>query len=407
MRFEPTMKQAVIRRTVRKFAESRLADAAVEMDRTARFPWDLAREMADLQYFGLEIPSEHGGAELDAVSSTMVVEEISRANAAIGLCITVHNGVSAYPIYLFGTPEQRGRFLPLLASGEKIGTFCLTEPNAGSDIASIESTATRQGDEYVLNGNKIFVTNGGISGINLILARVHGAERKRGFTAFIVESERKGLDKGPPEDLMGMRGNPVCPISLNDCRVPIHNVLGREGEGMKVALSSLNGGRIGIGAQALGIAQASLDVSLKYTGQRCQFGKRLVDFETIQKFLADMAVRIEGARLLIYRASHMKDRGLDYAKESAMAKLYASEVAVDATRQGVQIHGGYGFTKAYPIERYYRDAKVCEIYEGTSEIQRMVIGRSLLREVSGSKGSRKEDIVQDYQMQGRQRVGTS
>ncbi len=385
MRFEPTMKQAVIRRTVRKFAESKLTDAAVEMDKTARFPWDLAREMADLNYFGLEIPTEYGGAGLDAVSSSMVVEEISRANAAIGLCISVHNGVSVYPIYLFGTPEQHRRFLPLLASGEKIGTFCLTEPNAGSDTSSIESTATRHGDEYVLNGNKVFVTNGGISGINLILARVQGAERRKGLTVFIVESERKGLDKGPTEDLMGMRGNPVCPLSLNDCRVPSHNVLGQEGEGVKVALSSLNGGRIGIGAQALGIAQASLDVSLKYAGERYQFGKKLVELETIQKFLADMAIRIEGARLLIYRAAHLKDRGLDYAKESAMAKLYASEVAVEASRRGVQIHGGYGYTKAYPIERYYRDAKVCEIYEGTSEIQRMVIARSLLREVSGPR----------------------
>ena len=390
MRFEPTMKQAVIRRTVRQFAESKLLDAAVEMDKTARFPWDLARQMADLNYFGLEIPTEYGGAGLDAVSSAMVVEEISRANAAIGLCISVHNGVSAYPIYLFGTPEQHRCFLPLLASGEKIGTFCLTEPNAGSDTSSIESTATRHGDEYVLNGNKVFVTNGGISGINLILARVQGAERRKGFTVFIVESERKGLDKGPTEDLMGMRGNPVCSISLNDCHVPSHNVLGQEGEGVKVALSSLNGGRIGIGAQALGIAQASLDVSLKYAGQRYQFGKKLVELETIQTFLADMTIRIEGARLLIYRAAHLKDRGLDYAKESAMAKLFASEVAVDATRRGVQIHGGYGYTKAYPIERYYRDAKVCEIYEGTSEIQRMVIARSLLREVSGPRAIEKQ-----------------
>jgi butyryl-CoA dehydrogenase len=388
MRFEPTMKQAVIKRTVRKFAESKLADAAVEMDRTGRFPWDLAREMADLQYFGLEIPAEYGGAGLDAVSSAMVVEEISRANAAMGLCIAVHNGVSAYPIYLFGTPEQHRRFLPLLASAEKIGTFCITEPNAGSDAASIESIARRRGEEYVLNGNKVFVTNGGISGINLILARVQGAERTKGLTVFIVESQLKGLEKGPPEDLMGMRGNPVCPVSLNDCRVPRHNVLGREGEGMKVALSSLDGGRIGIGAQALGIAQASLDVSLTYAAQRHQFGKRLIELEIIQKFLADIAIRIEAARLLIYRASYLKDRRLDYARESAMAKLYASEVAVEASRRGVQIHGGYGYTKAYPIERYYRDAKVCEIYEGTSEIQRMVIARSLLREVSGAEGSR-------------------
>jgi butyryl-CoA dehydrogenase len=386
MQFLPTMKQSVIRRTVKEFAASKLADAAIEMDRTARFPLHLVREMADLHYFGLEIPAEYGGAGLDAVSSAMVVEEISRANAAMGLCISVHNGVSAYPIYLFGTPEQHRHILPLLASGEKIGTFCLTEPNVGSNIASIESTAIRRGDEYVLNGNKVFVTNGGISGINLVLAKVQGEETRGGFTVFIIESDRKGLEKGPPEDLMGMRGNPVCPISLNDCCISSCNVLGREGEGMKVVLSSLNNGRIGIGAQALGIAQACLDVSSLYAEQRYQFGKRLIEFETIQNYLADMAIGIEGARLLIYRASSLKDRGLDYARESAMAKLYASEVAVKAGRRGIQIHGGYGYTKAYPIERYYRDAKVCEIYEGTSEIQRMVIARSLLSEVSVSTG---------------------
>jgi butyryl-CoA dehydrogenase len=388
MRLEPTMKQAVIRRAAKKFAETRLADAAVEMDKTGYFPGDIARDMASLQYFGLEIPAQHGGAGLDAVSAAMVVEEVSRVNAAMGLCIAVHNGVSAYPIYLFGNGDQHVRFLRPLASGEKIGTFCLTEPNAGSDVASIESTATKKGNGYVLNGNKIFVSNGGISGINLILARVHPAGEGKGLTIFIVETNRKGLEKGPPEDLMGMRGNPVCPISLNDCHVPVENILGREGEGTKIALSTLSGGRIGIGAQALGIAQASLDVSLKYARERHQFGKRLLDFEAIQRYLADMAIRIEGARLLIYRASNLKDRGLDYARESAMAKLYASEAAVEAARIGVQIHGGYGYTKAYPIERYYRDAKVCEIYEGTSEIQRMVIARSLLSQRNGPVASK-------------------
>jgi butyryl-CoA dehydrogenase len=391
MRLEPTMKQAVIRRAVKKFAETRLADAAVEMDKTGCFPEDIAMDMAGLQYFGLEIPAQYGGAGLDAVSAAIVVEEVSRVNAAMGLCISVHNGVSAYPIYLFGNRDQHERFLRPLASGEKIGTFCLTEPNAGSDIASIESTATRKGNGYVLNGNKVFVTNGGISGINLILARVHPADKGKGLTIFIVETNRKGLDKGPPEDLMGMRGNPVCPISLNDCRVPNENILGREGEGTRIALSSLSGGRIGIGAQALGIAQASLDVSLKYARERYQFGKRLLDFEAIQRYLADMAIRIEGARLLIYRASNLKDRGLDYARESAMAKLYASEAAVEAARIGVQIHGGYGYTKAYPIERYYRDAKVCEIYEGTSEIQRMVIARDLLSDILGHEGTKEKD----------------
>ncbi len=378
MHLDLTMKQTVIRRTVRKYAERRLAPAAVEMDKTGLFPQDIAREMAALQYFGLEIPSQYGGAGLDAVSCSIVIEEISRANAAMGLCVTVHNSVSAYPIFSFGTDAQLARFLVPLASGEKIGTFCLTEPNAGSDLSSLETSATRDGNDYVLNGNKIFVSNGSVSGINLILAysRPDGGEKR--FTVFIVESDREGLEKGPVEDLMGMRGNPVCPISLHDCRVPKENHLGGEGDGLKVALSTLNGGRIGIAAQALGIAQASLDVSIKYAKERHQFGRPISQFGTIQNFIADMATRVEASRLLIYRASYMKDKGMNHMKESAMAKVFASEVAVDATRFGVQIHGGYGYTKAYPIERFYRDAKVCEIYEGTSEVQRMVIARSLM-----------------------------
>lgn len=377
--FEPTMKQAVIRRTVRKFAETRLAPAATQMERTGDFSWDIAGEMADLQYFGLEIPGRYGGAGLDSVSYAIIIEEISKISAAMGLCISVHNSVSAYPIYVFGSEKQRERFLIPLASGRKIGTFCLTEPNAGSDASSVETTAVRDGDEYVLNGNKIFVTNGGISGINLIFAYTQTAEESTGLTVFIVESGREGLEKGPPEDLMGMRGNPVCPISLHDCRVPLENRLGEEGEGLKIALSALCGGRIGIAAQALGIAQASLEVSVKYTRERYQFGKPISEFGSIRDFLADMTTRIEAARLLIYRATDLRDKGLNHVRESAMAKVSASEAAVYAARIGVQIHGGYGYTKSYPIERYYRDAKACEIYEGTSEIQRVVIARSLIR----------------------------
>jgi len=372
------MKQEVVRRTARKFAEDRLASVAVEMDRTGLFPWDIAKEMGELQYFGLEIPSRFGGAGLDTVSCSIVIEEISRVSAAMGLCVSVHNSVSAYPIYSFGNDDQHERFLMPLASGEKIGTFCLTEPNAGSDASAIETTAIRDGNHYILNGNKIFVTNGGISGINLIFTRTDPDEKGKNYTVFIVESDRNGLEKAPTEELMGMRGNPVCPISLNDCRVPEENRLGEEGHGLKIALTSLNGGRIGIASQALGIAQASLDVSIKYAKERYQFGKNISQFGAIQDFLAEMATRIEAARLLIYRASYLRDKDHNYLKEAAMAKVYASEVAVEATRIGVQIHGGYGYTKAYPIERYYRDAKVCEIYEGTSEVQRIVIARSLL-----------------------------
>ncbi|MFH1350165.1 MAG: acyl-CoA dehydrogenase family protein [Pseudomonadota bacterium] len=378
MRLELTMKQAVIRRTARKYAEERVAAVAAEMDATGRFPFEIAREMATLQYFGLEIPPTYGGAGLDTISYAIVIEEISKASAAMGLCVSVHNSVAAYPIYVFGTEDQRQRFLLPLAKGEKIGTFCLTEPNAGSDASSLETTAIRDEDTYILNGNKIFVTNGGISGTNLIFACTNSSAGQKEYTVFIVESERDGLEKGPEEELMGMRGNPVCPISLNDCRIPLENRLGEEGEGMKIALSSLSAGRIGIAAQALGIAQASLDVSLKYAKERYQFGRPLTEFGAIKNFIADMATHVEAARLLIYRAAHLRDKGFAHAKESAMAKLYASNAAVEATRIGVQIHGGYGYTKAYPIERYYRDAKVCEIYEGTSEIQRVVIARSLI-----------------------------
>ena len=371
------MKQAVIRRTVRKFAEEKLSPVAAEMDAAGKFPLDVASEMAALQYFGLIIPQRFGGAGLDTVSYTIVVEEISRACAAMGLCISVHNSVSAYPVYEFGNEDQRKRFLTPLAKGEKIGTFCLTEPNAGSDASCLETVAVRDGESYVLNGNKIFVTNGGVSGINLIFAYLNGSSSGKEYTVFIVESDRKGLEKGQVEELMGMRGNPVCPIILSDCRIPRENRLGEEGQGMKIALSTLMGGRIGIAAQALGIAQACLDVSLRYATERHQFNRPLTGFDAVQGFLADMATKTEAARLLVHRASHLRDLGRSHLRESAMAKLFASEAAVDNARMGLQIHGGYGYSKAYPIERFYRDAKVCEIYEGTSEIQRMVIARTL------------------------------
>jgi butyryl-CoA dehydrogenase len=378
MNLEPTMKQSVIRRSVRRFAERKIAPLAAEMDATAMFPQALADEMASLDYFGLEIPPEHGGAGLDTVSYAMVIEEISRVSGAMGLCISVHNSVAAFPVYEFGNALQRNVFLKPMARGRKIGTFCLTEPNAGSDASAIETTAVKQGNGYLLNGNKIFVTNGGVSGLNLVFALNYPSGKRKQYSMFIVESERDGLDKGPPEDLMGMRGNPVCPLVLHDCYVPAENLLGEEGQGLKIALASLSGGRIGIAAQALGIAQASLDVSARYTEERYQFGRPLRAFDGIKGLLAEMAVRVEASRLLIYRASSMRHEGVSHTKESAMAKLFAGETAVYAARTGLQIHGGYGYTKAYPIERYYRDAKVCEIYEGTSEIQRMVIARSLM-----------------------------
>ncbi|MBN2032180.1 MAG: acyl-CoA dehydrogenase family protein, partial [Deltaproteobacteria bacterium] len=379
MNFEPTMKQAVVRRTVRNFAEKRIAHLAAEMDAAACFPDELAGEMALLDYFGLEIPPQYGGAGLDSVSCVMVIEELSRVSAAMGLCISVHNSVAAFPVYEFGNAYQRDVFLEPMARGKRIGTFCLTEPNAGSDASAIETLAIKNGDGYLLNGNKVFVTNGGVSGLNLVFARQQ-VEKGQDYSVFMVESERAGVEKGAREELMGMRANPVCSIVLHDCYVPLENRLGDEGQGLKIALSSLNGGRIGIGAQALGIAQASLDVSVKYTKERYQFGRTLCTFGGIKTVLAEMAIRIEASRLLVHRASAMRHQRLPHIKEAAMAKLFASETAVDVARKGLQIHGGYGYTKAYPIERYYRDAKVCEIYEGTSEIQRFVIAKSAMAE---------------------------
>jgi butyryl-CoA dehydrogenase len=378
MRLELSMKQAVVRRVTRDFAEKEITPFTAEMDRTGQYPWELSHKMAALNYFGLQIPPEYGGAGLDTVSYAIVIEEISRVSGAMGLAVTVHNSVAAQPLYDFGIHEQRQQFLVPLAKGEKIGSFCLTEPNAGSDASALETTALRKGDDYIVNGNKIFVTNGGSAEILLIFAYLPPAEPgKKRYAVLIVEADRQGVEKSPLEDLSGMRGNPVCSVTLSDCRIPRQNLLGGEGDGLKIALSSLNGGRIGIAAQAVGLAQAALDHSLKYARERVQFGKPIASFGAIQAFLADMAVKIEGARLLTHRAAFLKDQGRPYTKESAMAKVYASETAVSASRIGVQIHGGYGYSKSYPIERIYRDAKVTEIYEGTSEVQRMVIARSL------------------------------
>jgi butyryl-CoA dehydrogenase len=373
------MKQVVIRRTVRSDAESILAPLTAEMERTAKFPREWASFAAAKHYFGLEIPRVWGGAGLDAVSACIVIEEVSRVSPAMGLCLSVHNSVAAQPVYLYGNDAQREKFLAPMVKGDTIGTFCLTEPNAGSDASALETTAVREGDNYILNGTKIFVTNGGVSGVNLIFTMSSSDAGRRYYSLFIVESRHPGLDKGPPEELMGMRGNPVCSLSLHDCRVSCENRLGGEDEGMRIAIATLHGGRIGIGAQAVGIAQGCLDASLVYSRERVQFGKKISEQGAVQGKLSDMATRIEAARLLVYRAAFLKQKGAEYGKESAMAKLFASETAVDAARAGVQIHGGYGYTKAYAIERFYRDAKVCEIYEGTSEVQRMVIARALLK----------------------------
>lgn len=382
MRFNPCAKHKLVRDAARNFAETELAPIASEIDRNATFPRDVMEKMKPLHYFGLQVPQEFGGAALDSISAAIVVEELSRVCAAIGLCITVHNGVAVYPFLQFATPDQKKHYLPKLSSGEYIGAFSLTEANAGSDSASVETTAVKRNNEYVLNGTKIFVTNGGVCDLALIFALTGFEPGKPQSSVFIVESKYAGFLRGELEDLCGMRANPVSSLFLEDCCVPENNLLGKIGDGMKIGLTTLDNGRIGVAAQALGIAQGAFEAAVKYAKERQQFKKPIASLQTIQNYIADMATEITAARLLLYRACTLKDEGVPFGCEASMAKLYCSTVASKVTSLAVQIHGGYGYSKEYDVERYFRDAKVTEIYEGTSEIQRMVIARAILSQLA-------------------------
>ncbi|PKN52315.1 MAG: acyl-CoA dehydrogenase [Deltaproteobacteria bacterium HGW-Deltaproteobacteria-13] len=381
MQINPNTKHKLIRDSVRHFAETELAPIAAEIDRKATFPLAVIDKMKALNYFGLQVPREFGGAAMDSISTAIVVEEISRVCAAVGLCVTVHNGVAVYPFMKFATPEQKKHYLPQLASGAMIGAFSLTEANAGSDSASVETTAVKKKKEYILNGTKIFVTNGGICDLALIFALTGFDPKHPQSSVFVVESKYAGFLRGELEDLCGMRANPVSSLFLEDCCVPENNLLGKIGEGMKIGLATLDNGRIGVAAQALGLAQGALEAAMKYAKERQQFKKPIASLQTIQNYIADMATEITAARLLLYHACSLKDEGAPFGCEAAMAKLYCSQVAAKSTSMAVQIHGGYGYSKEYDVERYFRDAKVTEIYEGTSEIQRMVIARSMLSQL--------------------------
>jgi len=364
---------------VRQFAKAELIPIAGEIDEEGRFPWEVVEKMGPLNFFGMQAPRQYGGSEIDSISYCLVIEEVSRACAAMGLTIAVHNSVCVYPLTKFGDDEQRSKFLPPLAAGEKIGAFCLTEPNAGSDAMAIESTAIRDGESYIVNANKIFVTNGGVADTLIIFTSVNPGDVKRGFSAIVVERGTPGFEVGLLENNCGMRANPVSSIVLTDCRVPKTNLLGREGDGFKIAMAALDTGRIGIASQAVGIAQGALDASLKYAKERIQFRVPLARHQAIQMMLADMGTMVEAARLLTLQAAHIKDQGGDLSGPSAMAKLFAGRTASKVASMGVQIHGGYGYSKDYPIERYFRDARATEIYEGTNEIQQIVIARELLK----------------------------
>ncbi len=373
-------KHRAVRRSVRDFCERELRPIAAEIDAEARFPWEVVEKMAALGYFGIQVPPSLGGAGLDTVSYAITIEEISRVCAAMGLCIAVHNSVAVYPLMAFGSDAQKDRWVRPLAKGEKIGAFCLTEPNAGSDAAAVTATAIAHDGWYTINANKVFVTNGGVADVCLIFARTDPSAGRKGISVVVAERGTPGFIVGELENLCGMRANPVGSIRLNDCRVPVDHLLGREGNGLLIGLSALDVGRVGIAAQAVGIAQAGLEEAIRYARQRRTFGVAIENHQAVQMMIAEMATQVEAARLMVYRAAELKDRRMAFTKESAMCKLFASEAACRVTDAAVQIHGGYGYSKAYPVERYYRDARATRIYEGTSEIHKMVIARSVFQD---------------------------
>jgi len=374
-----TEEQEMIRKMARDFAEKELAPVAAEMDEKGEVPFGNIRKMAQLGFLGLNTPEEYGGAGLDSVSYVIAIEELSKACAATAIVMAVQNSLVNYSILKFGTEDQKQKYLTALAQGEKIGAFALTEPGAGTDAATQQTTAVRDGEHYVINGGKCFITNGGFADIVLLFAMTDKSAGHRGISCFIVEKGTPGFSAGKHENKMGIRATDTSELIFEDCKVPAANRLGDEGMGFKIAMVALDAGRVGVGAQAVGIAQSALDKAVEYAKTRVQFGQPIASFQAIQFMLADMATQVEAARLLVYSAALKKDSGERFSKEAAMAKLFASEMAGFVTTKALQIHGGYGYMKEYPVERYFRDARITELYEGTSEVQRMVIGSNLLK----------------------------
>ncbi len=383
MNFSLSKSQLMIQKSVRKFATEVLEEWANYIDRESKpLPSDIVREMGRLNIWGIQAPASHGGAELDTVSYCLVIEEISKVSAAVGLGVTVHNSVCLAPLLKFGTKEQIERYAPDLASGRKIGGFTVTEPQAGSDAASIQTTAVPDGDHYILNGQKAFVTNGGVGDVFLVAASVDRAKKTRGIAIFIVEKSMAGFEVGKIENMMGMRGNMVSELFFNNVSIPRENVLGRVEDGFKISMQTLDIGRIGIAAQALGIATAAYTAAATYAMERKQFDRPIGTFQAVSFMLADMRTNLDAARLLIYRAADLKDRGLPFSTESAMCKYYASSAAMEACTRALQVFGGYGYVKDLPVERFFRDAKITEIYEGTSEVMKIIIGNDIIKEFS-------------------------
>jgi len=377
MNFKLNKEQEMLRKMVREFAETEIKPIAAEYDEKQEFPWETVKKMGELNLLGLIFPKEYGGADVGYIGYAIAVEEISRVCGSHGITVAAHNSLCSNHIYIAGTEEQKQRFLTPLAKGEKIGAWGLTEPAAGSDAATVEATAVLDGDEWVLNGSKIFITHGSVGDIAVVVATTDKSRKHRGISAFIVEKGTPGFSSGTKENKLGLRASDTAEMVFEDCRVPKENLLGQLNKAFYDTMEILDGGRISIGAMALGLAQGALDESIKYAKEREQFGRKISKFQAIQWMIANMASEVEAARMLVYYSGWLKDKGMKVTKVSAMAKLYASEVGMRAATKAIQIHGGYGYTKDYPVERIFRDVKLTEIGEGTSEIQRLVIARQL------------------------------
>lgn len=372
-----TDEQRMIRDTAREFAQRELAPHAAQWDRDGALPREMLTALGEVGLLGMIVPDTWGGTYTDYTAYALALEEIAVGCASTSTLVSVHSSVGCGPILRFGTPEQQAAWLPDMAAGRKIGAFCLTEPQAGSEAHNLRTRAVRDGEHWVLNGAKQFTTNGKVAAVAIVFAVTDPAAGKKGISAFLVPTDTPGFQVGPPEKKMGIRASDTCPITLENCRVPAANMLGAPGEGLKIALSNLEGGRIGIAAQAVGIARAALEAAVAYAGERVQFGKPIREHQSIANLLADMTTRLNAARLLVLHAARLRTEGLPCLSEASQAKLFASETAEWVCSQAIQIHGGYGYLEDYPVARHYRDARITQIYEGTSEIQRMVIARAL------------------------------
>ena len=372
-----TDEQIMIRDLVRNFAHDKIVPWVERME-AGEFPRELLNQMGELGLMGITAPEEFGGSAMDFTSYTLAIHELSKVSAVMGVILSVHTSVGTNPILYFGNDEQKQRYVPKLATGAFLGAFCLTESNAGSDAGSLQTKAIKDGDDYVINGSKVFITNGGEADVYIVFASTNPEEKTRGISAFIVEKGTTGLIVGKDEKKMGLHGSRTVQLTFENCRVPMSNLLGKEGEGFKIAMANLDVGRIGIAAQSLGIAEAALESATAYAKEREQFGKPIASQQGVGFKLANMATAVEAAKLMVYKAADLRSKGLPCGQEASMAKLFASRIAVQTAIDAVQILGGYGYTKDYPVERYFRDAKVTEIYEGTSEIQRIVISKHLL-----------------------------